>query len=162
MVSTCKIIEIKLKRSHSMAELWWCWLEKASHLSTPLKSQPVCDHFNFSLRSSKEQREMRDVQSVCQCTNLTLKVLINWVSGILKRCKSLSNYMCINLYFYMFCFSSDINKRNWEQENIQEYQDSTVQPALSHVTWGICETESDFIYGEVENRLDLLQEQLNR
>ncbi|KAI1237212.1 hypothetical protein IHE44_0014470 [Lamprotornis superbus] len=56
----------------------------------------------------------------------------------------------------------DINKRNWEQENIQEYQDSPVQPALSHVTWGICETESDFIYGEVENRLDLLQEQLNR
>uniref|UniRef100_A0A674HJ28 Potassium voltage-gated channel subfamily H member 7 n=1 Tax=Taeniopygia guttata TaxID=59729 RepID=A0A674HJ28_TAEGU len=56
----------------------------------------------------------------------------------------------------------DINKRIWEQENIQEYQDSPVQPALSHVTWGICETESDFIYGEVENRLDLLQEQLNR
>ncbi|KFO52723.1 Potassium voltage-gated channel subfamily H member 7, partial [Corvus brachyrhynchos] len=56
----------------------------------------------------------------------------------------------------------DINKRNWEEENIQEYQDSPVQPALSHVTWGICETESDFIYGEVENRLDLLQEQLNR
>ncbi|NXC93730.1 KCNH7 protein, partial [Certhia familiaris] len=56
----------------------------------------------------------------------------------------------------------DINKRNWEQENIQEYQDSPIQPALSHVTWGICETESDFIYGEVENRLDLLQEQLNR
>uniref|UniRef100_A0A8C5UEB5 Potassium voltage-gated channel subfamily H member 7 n=1 Tax=Malurus cyaneus samueli TaxID=2593467 RepID=A0A8C5UEB5_9PASS len=53
-------------------------------------------------------------------------------------------------------------KRNWEQENIQEYQDSPVQPALSHATWGICETESDFIYGEVENRLDLLQEQLNR
>ncbi|KAJ7405297.1 potassium voltage-gated channel subfamily H member 7 [Willisornis vidua] len=54
------------------------------------------------------------------------------------------------------------DKRNWEQENIQEYQDSPVQPALPHVTWGICETESDFIYGEVENRLDLLQEQLNR
>lgn len=63
----------------------------------------------------------------------------------------------------MFCFSSDItDKRNWEQENIQEYQDSPVQSALPHVTWGICETESDFIYGEVENRLDLLQEQLNR
>ncbi|KAM9628952.1 voltage-gated inwardly rectifying potassium channel KCNH7 isoform 3-T3 [Morphnus guianensis] len=54
------------------------------------------------------------------------------------------------------------DKRNWEQENIQEYQDSPVQSALPHVTWGICETESDFIYGEVENRLDLLQEQLNR
>ncbi|XP_074451066.1 voltage-gated inwardly rectifying potassium channel KCNH7 isoform X7 [Larus michahellis] len=54
------------------------------------------------------------------------------------------------------------DKRNWEQENIQEYQDSPIQSALPHVTWGICETESDFIYGEVENRLDLLQEQLNR
>ncbi|XP_062467025.1 potassium voltage-gated channel subfamily H member 7 isoform X2 [Pezoporus occidentalis] len=54
------------------------------------------------------------------------------------------------------------DKRTWEQENIQEYQDSPVQSALPHVTWGICETESDFIYGEVENRLDLLQEQLNR
>uniref|UniRef100_A0A8C3R3D7 Potassium voltage-gated channel subfamily H member 7 n=1 Tax=Cyanoderma ruficeps TaxID=181631 RepID=A0A8C3R3D7_9PASS len=84
------------------------------------------------------------------------------LSGILEWCQPLSNYMYINLCFYMFCISSDINKRNWEQENIQEYQDSTVQPALSHVTWGICEAESDFIYGEVENRLDLLQEQLNR
>ncbi|KAM9380746.1 voltage-gated inwardly rectifying potassium channel KCNH7 [Phaethornis superciliosus] len=54
------------------------------------------------------------------------------------------------------------DKRDWEQENIQEYQDSPAQSALPHVTWGICETESDFIYGEVENRLDLLQEQLNR
>ncbi|XP_010183270.1 PREDICTED: potassium voltage-gated channel subfamily H member 7-like, partial [Mesitornis unicolor] len=54
------------------------------------------------------------------------------------------------------------DKRNWEQENIQDYQDSPIQSALPHVTWGICETESDFIYGEVENRLDLLQEQLNR
>ncbi|KAM6078441.1 voltage-gated inwardly rectifying potassium channel KCNH7 isoform 7-T7 [Theristicus caerulescens] len=54
------------------------------------------------------------------------------------------------------------DKRDWEQENIQEYQDSPTQSALPHVTWGICETESDFIYGEVENRLDLLQEQLNR
>ncbi|XP_075286878.1 voltage-gated inwardly rectifying potassium channel KCNH7 isoform X10 [Opisthocomus hoazin] len=54
------------------------------------------------------------------------------------------------------------DKGDWEQENIQEYQDSPTQSALPHVTWGICETESDFIYGEVENRLDLLQEQLNR
>ncbi|XP_069717316.1 voltage-gated inwardly rectifying potassium channel KCNH7 isoform X1 [Phaenicophaeus curvirostris] len=54
------------------------------------------------------------------------------------------------------------DKRDWEQENIQEHQDSPVQSALPHLTWGICETESDFLYGEVENRLDLLQEQLNR
>ncbi|KAF4796870.1 Potassium voltage-gated channel subfamily H member 7 [Turdus rufiventris] len=72
----------------------------------------------------------------------------------------------VNVPMYQFNYQSfeklNINKRNWEQENIQEYQDSPVQPALSHVTWGICETESDLIYGEVENRLDLLQEQLNR
>lgn len=73
------------------------------------------------------------------------------------------NSMHIKLYFRMFCFSPDItDKRNWEQENIQEYQDSPVQSTLPHVSWGICETESDFIYGEVENRLDILQEQLNR
>uniref|UniRef100_A0A8C6YY68 Potassium voltage-gated channel subfamily H member 7 n=1 Tax=Nothoprocta perdicaria TaxID=30464 RepID=A0A8C6YY68_NOTPE len=54
------------------------------------------------------------------------------------------------------------DKRNWEQETIREYQESPSRSALPHVTWGICETESDFIYGEVENRLDLLQEQLNR
>ncbi|XP_066855913.1 potassium voltage-gated channel subfamily H member 7 isoform X9 [Anser cygnoides] len=53
------------------------------------------------------------------------------------------------------------DKRNWE-ENIKEYQDSPSQSALPHVTWGICDTESDYVYGEVENRLDLLQEQLNR
>lgn len=59
-------------------------------------------------------------------------------------------------------FSSDIaDKRNWE-ENIRECQDSPSQSALPHVTWGICDTESDYVYGEVENRLDLLQEQLNR
>lgn len=74
-----------------------------------------------------------------------------------------SNSMYRKLYFHMFWFSPDItDKRNWEQENIQDYQDSPVQSALPHVSWGICETESDFIYGEVENRLDLLQEQLNR
>ncbi|KFR10301.1 Potassium voltage-gated channel subfamily H member 7, partial [Opisthocomus hoazin] len=59
-------------------------------------------------------------------------------------------------------YKDTTDKGDWEQENIQEYQDSPTQSALPHVTWGICETESDFIYGEVENRLDLLQEQLNR
>ncbi|NWI08165.1 KCNH7 protein, partial [Crypturellus soui] len=54
------------------------------------------------------------------------------------------------------------DKRSWEQEPIREYQESPSRSALPHVTWGICETESDLVYGEVENRLDLLQEQLNR
>lgn len=81
---------------------------------------------------------------------------------MLEKCQPLSNSMHKIYTFVHFGFLSDINKRNWEQENIQEYQDCPVQPALSHVTWGICETESDLIYGEVENRLDLLQEQLNR
>lgn len=82
---------------------------------------------------------------------------------MLEGYQALSDSMYMKLYFYMVCSSSDItDKRDWEQENIQEYQDSPTQSALPHVTWGICETESDFIYGEVENRLDLLQEQLNR
>jgi len=82
---------------------------------------------------------------------------------MLEGCQPLHNSMYMKLYFYMVCFPSDTtDKGDWEQENIQEYQDSPTQSALPHVTWGICETESDFIYGEVENRLDLLQEQLNR
>ncbi|XP_074857266.1 voltage-gated inwardly rectifying potassium channel KCNH7 [Carettochelys insculpta] len=54
------------------------------------------------------------------------------------------------------------DKRNWEWENIKEHQEVSTQSALPHVTWGICETESELTYGEVEHRLDLLQEQLNR
>ncbi|NXX88212.1 KCNH7 protein, partial [Centropus bengalensis] len=85
------------------------------------------------------------------------------VSGMLKGCQLLSKSMYKKLYFHMVCFSSDItDKRDWEQENNQEHQDSPIHSALPHLTWGICETESDFLYGEVENRLDLLQEQLNR
>ncbi|NWS47704.1 KCNH7 protein, partial [Probosciger aterrimus] len=83
---------------------------------------------------------------------------------LFPEAKSDRNGVCSHTYPYpSFEKRKDItDKRNWEQESIQEYQDSPVQSALPHVTWGICETESDFIYGEVENRLDLLQEQLNR
>lgn len=72
--------------------------------------------------------------------------------------------MCKSILFlYFVYFSSDItDKRNWEEQNMTEYQDSPSHSALPHVTWGICDTESDYVYGEVENRLDLLQEQLNR
>nr|XP_006114911.1 potassium voltage-gated channel subfamily H member 7 [Pelodiscus sinensis] len=54
------------------------------------------------------------------------------------------------------------DKRNWEWENTKEHHEISRQSALPHVTWGICESESELTYGEVEHRLDLLQEQLNR
>lgn len=61
------------------------------------------------------------------------------------------------------CFLADISdKRNWEWENTKGHQEISRESALPHVTWGICETESELTYGEVEHRLDLLQEQLNR
>ncbi|RMC18598.1 hypothetical protein DUI87_04492 [Hirundo rustica rustica] len=96
----------------------------------------------------------------------TEEILIDKRSSSCKGVVRNKERCSVSVPLYQFDFQGfgklNINKRNWEQENIQEYQDSTIQPALSHVTWGICETESDFIYGEVENRLDLLQEQLNR
>uniref|UniRef100_F7AYV2 Potassium voltage-gated channel subfamily H member 7 n=1 Tax=Ornithorhynchus anatinus TaxID=9258 RepID=F7AYV2_ORNAN len=52
--------------------------------------------------------------------------------------------------------------RNWERENSRAQQEASSPSALHRVTWGVCETESDLTYGEVEQRLDLLQEQLNR
>ncbi|XP_025067827.1 potassium voltage-gated channel subfamily H member 7 [Alligator sinensis] len=54
------------------------------------------------------------------------------------------------------------DKRIWEQENLKGYHEASSQSAFPHVTWGICESESELTYGEVEHRLDLLQEQLNR
>ncbi|XP_056649939.1 potassium voltage-gated channel subfamily H member 7 isoform X6 [Monodelphis domestica] len=64
-------------------------------------------------------------------------------------------------------FESEIEKditdaRNWEQEDSKGPQEVSSPSAYHRVTWGICETESDLTYGEVEHRLDLLQEQLNR
>nr|XP_008523682.1 PREDICTED: potassium voltage-gated channel subfamily H member 7 [Equus przewalskii] len=50
----------------------------------------------------------------------------------------------------------------WERENTQTQADESSPSALQRAAWGISETESDLTYGEVEQRLDLLQEQLNR
>ncbi|KAM8933666.1 voltage-gated inwardly rectifying potassium channel KCNH7 [Pelodytes ibericus] len=37
-----------------------------------------------------------------------------------------------------------------------------IQSDLNPDTWGVCEAENDLTYGEVEHRLDLIQEQMNR
>ncbi|CAK7309235.1 Potassium voltage-gated channel subfamily H member 7 [Vulpes lagopus] len=52
--------------------------------------------------------------------------------------------------------------RSWEQENAKTGADESSPSGLQRAAWGISETESDLTYGEVEQRLDLLQEQLNR
>ncbi|XP_032211652.1 potassium voltage-gated channel subfamily H member 7 isoform X5 [Mustela erminea] len=64
-----------------------------------------------------------------------------------------------------FSFDSEGDKdiadtRSWEHAQTQADESST--SALQRAAWGISETESDLTYGEVEQRLDLLQEQLNR
>ncbi|KAG8124995.1 hypothetical protein E2320_020251, partial [Naja naja] len=53
------------------------------------------------------------------------------------------------------------DRRPWEEEQSRSHQESSCPSALPHVTWGISETESDINYGEVEQRLDLLQDQLS-
>ncbi|XP_011893964.1 PREDICTED: potassium voltage-gated channel subfamily H member 7 isoform X6 [Cercocebus atys] len=52
--------------------------------------------------------------------------------------------------------------RSWERENAHPQPEDSSPSALQRAAWGISETESDLTYGEVEQRLDLLQEQLNR
>ncbi|XDA72633.1 hypothetical protein R6Z07F_002912 [Ovis aries] len=52
--------------------------------------------------------------------------------------------------------------RSWERENAGTQADEPSPSALQRAAWGVSETESDLTYGEVEQRLDLLQEQLNR
>lgn len=60
-------------------------------------------------------------------------------------------------------FPTDISDtRSWERENVQTQADESSPSALPRAAWGISETESDLTYGEVEQRLDLLQAQLNR
>ncbi|XP_060543977.1 potassium voltage-gated channel subfamily H member 7 isoform X6 [Pantherophis guttatus] len=54
------------------------------------------------------------------------------------------------------------DRRTWEEDQSRSHQESSCPSALPHVTWGISETESEINYGEVEQRLDLLQEQLSR
>ncbi|XP_030653435.1 potassium voltage-gated channel subfamily H member 7 isoform X2 [Nomascus leucogenys] len=52
--------------------------------------------------------------------------------------------------------------RSWERENAHPQPEDSSPSALQRAAWGVSETESDLTYGEVEQRLDLLQEQLNR
>ncbi|XP_021121221.1 potassium voltage-gated channel subfamily H member 7 isoform X6 [Heterocephalus glaber] len=52
--------------------------------------------------------------------------------------------------------------RSWEGEHTRAQPDECSPSALQRAAWGTSETESDLTYGEVEQRLDLLQEQLNR
>eukprot|EP00062_Callorhinchus_milii_P005662 gi/632945381/ref/XP_007888033.1/ PREDICTED: potassium voltage-gated channel subfamily H member 7 [Callorhinchus milii] len=52
--------------------------------------------------------------------------------------------------------------KEWESGKPAEYPDMSTQSASSHAARGVSETESDITYGDVEHRLDVLQEQLNR
>ncbi|KAL7991681.1 hypothetical protein Chor_015937 [Crotalus horridus] len=54
------------------------------------------------------------------------------------------------------------DRRTWEEDQSTSHQESAYPSALPHVTWGVSETESEVNYGEVEQRLDLLQDQLSR
>ncbi|KAJ6660807.1 hypothetical protein lerEdw1_017433 [Lerista edwardsae] len=54
------------------------------------------------------------------------------------------------------------DRRIWEEDHSGGHHESSSQSALPHVRWGVSETESEINYGEVEQRLDLLQDQLNR
>lgn len=51
---------------------------------------------------------------------------------------------------------------SWEREPARAQPEECSPSGLQRAAWGISETESDLTYGEVEQRLDLLQEQLNR
>ncbi|XP_072115882.1 voltage-gated inwardly rectifying potassium channel KCNH7-like [Mobula birostris] len=52
--------------------------------------------------------------------------------------------------------------KDWESGKTVEYPDMSTQSASSHAAQGISESGSDLTYGEVEHRLDLLQEHLSR
>ncbi|KAJ7345702.1 hypothetical protein JRQ81_001652 [Phrynocephalus forsythii] len=54
------------------------------------------------------------------------------------------------------------DRRFWPEDRSRGHQESSSQSALPHATWGTSETESEINYGEVEQRLDLLQDQLSR
>ncbi|XP_067890636.1 potassium voltage-gated channel subfamily H member 7-like [Heterodontus francisci] len=58
----------------------------------------------------------------------------------------------------------DANERlkDWEGGKPAEYPDMSTQSASSHAARGVSESGSDITYGEVEHRLDLLQEHLSR
>ncbi|XP_071977963.1 voltage-gated inwardly rectifying potassium channel KCNH7 isoform X2 [Engystomops pustulosus] len=52
--------------------------------------------------------------------------------------------------------------RCWERESVSIHPSVTNDAALNSVAWGISEGDNDLTYGEVEHRLDLMQEQMNR
>ncbi|XP_077303702.1 voltage-gated inwardly rectifying potassium channel KCNH7 [Lithobates pipiens] len=52
--------------------------------------------------------------------------------------------------------------RNWEREIPELHESTTHHTTLNNVTWGMGEADNDLTYSEVEHRLDLIQEQMNR
>ncbi|XP_063789695.1 potassium voltage-gated channel subfamily H member 7 isoform X2 [Pseudophryne corroboree] len=55
------------------------------------------------------------------------------------------------------------SNRTWEREAAVLHEGVTTNhTTLNNVAWGICEGDNDLTYGEVEHRLDLMQEQMNR
>ncbi|XP_041434151.1 potassium voltage-gated channel subfamily H member 7 isoform X2 [Xenopus laevis] len=52
--------------------------------------------------------------------------------------------------------------RSWERENTMLHDIAPNHSALNHTTWGICKADNDLTYGEMEKKLDLIQEQMNR
>nr|DBA19783.1 TPA: hypothetical protein GDO54_015560 [Pyxicephalus adspersus] len=52
--------------------------------------------------------------------------------------------------------------RSWGRESPGLDTNTTHQTALNNVTWGMGEADNDLTYNEVEHRLDLIQEQMNR
>ncbi|XP_020668238.3 voltage-gated inwardly rectifying potassium channel KCNH7 isoform X3 [Pogona vitticeps] len=54
------------------------------------------------------------------------------------------------------------DRRFWQEDCNRGHQESSSQSALPRAMWGTSETESEINYGEVEQRLDLLQDQLSR
>uniref|UniRef100_A0ABM5EYT4 Voltage-gated inwardly rectifying potassium channel KCNH7 isoform X6 n=1 Tax=Pogona vitticeps TaxID=103695 RepID=A0ABM5EYT4_9SAUR len=54
------------------------------------------------------------------------------------------------------------DRRFWQEDCNRGHQESSSQSALPRAMWATSETESEINYGEVEQRLDLLQDQLSR
>ncbi|KAM4626200.1 voltage-gated inwardly rectifying potassium channel KCNH7 [Discoglossus pictus] len=68
----------------------------------------------------------------------------------------------INLGKRSLSYKDIASTRSWGREDTVLHDSVTDHTALNHVAWGICEPENDLTYGEVEHRLDLIQEQMNR
>uniref|UniRef100_A0A8C5R6W6 Potassium voltage-gated channel subfamily H member 7 n=1 Tax=Leptobrachium leishanense TaxID=445787 RepID=A0A8C5R6W6_9ANUR len=51
---------------------------------------------------------------------------------------------------------------NRAETDLNESVAITNHPLLNHVEWAECDADNDLPYGEVEHRLDLIQEQMNR